>query len=581
MKGLRILRPLALIGALLAILSLAVVACSSEPAEPEITEAQMRNIVADAVSKSMPAPQQQVSAEDIKSMVDTAMMGMSSSQVSASEIQTMVQAAVESAAAGGASASEIETMVRSAVDAATADAVTGSDVQSAVTKAVMDSQSGMITSGDVEKAISSAVMESQAGMITGSDVEKAVSSAVMESQSGMITSGDVEKAISSAVMESQAGMITSSDVEKAVSSAVMEAQSGMVTGADVEKAMSSAVMQAAENSLTAEEIEQIVSKALEERAMMESMMEEVPKETIVFSDLNWKSAQVQNRIAQYIVENGYGYPTDTIFGGTLPNFQGLLSGDIHVTLEIWLPNQSLGWERAVEVGDVVSVGTSLVGDWQSYFVVPKYIADANPDLKTPQDLKMDKFQELFATADSRGKARLIGCEVTWSCEASGAQQIVAYGLTDYVEVITPGSGDVLFADLNGAYEKQAPWLGYMWGTGDPAFNLDLVRLEEPPYTKECWDTDKACSFADSLVLVAVHKSLLPRAPEVIGMLQNWEFTVPTYFEVLRWMNANEGSEPMDAAIWFLNNNKVWESWVTPEAAAAVNDALAMEMDMGG
>ena len=84
MKGLRILRPLALIGALLAILSLAVVACSSEPAEPELTGAQMRNIVADAVSKSMPAPQQQVSAEDIKSMVDTAMMGMSSSQVSAS-----------------------------------------------------------------------------------------------------------------------------------------------------------------------------------------------------------------------------------------------------------------------------------------------------------------------------------------------------------------------------------------------------------------------------------------------------------------------------------------------------------------
>ena len=68
--------------------------------------------------------------------------------------------------------------------------------------------------------------------------------------------------------------------------------------------------------------------------------EEAPKETIVFSDLNWTSAQVQNRIAQFIVEYGYGYPTDVIFGGTLPNFVGLQAGDIHVTLEIWLPNQS-------------------------------------------------------------------------------------------------------------------------------------------------------------------------------------------------------------------------------------------------
>ena len=39
------------------------------------------------------------------------------------------------------------------------------------------------------------------------------------------------------------------------------------------------------------------------------------EETIVFSDLNWTSPQVQNRIAQYIVEHGYGYPTDVIFGG--------------------------------------------------------------------------------------------------------------------------------------------------------------------------------------------------------------------------------------------------------------------------
>ena len=33
------------------------------------------------------------------------------------------------------------------------------------------------------------------------------------------------------------------------------------------------------------------------------------KDTIVFSDLNWSSAQIQNRIAQYIVEKGYDYTT--------------------------------------------------------------------------------------------------------------------------------------------------------------------------------------------------------------------------------------------------------------------------------
>ena len=54
------------------------------------------------------------------------------------------------------------------------------------------------------------------------------------------------------------------------------------------------------------------------------------KETIVFSDLDWSSAQIQNRIAQYIVENGYGYPTSVVYGSTLPLFQGLRAGDTQV-----------------------------------------------------------------------------------------------------------------------------------------------------------------------------------------------------------------------------------------------------------
>ena len=624
-----------LIGLLLAFAGMTL-ACASE-AEPALDEAQMRSIVQDAVAKSAPAPQPQVSAEEIKSMVEEAMpmapepvsaaeiksmvesampeppepvsaaeiksmvessmMDMASSQVSADEIQSMVEMAVSSAAMEGASAQELQALVQSAVSAITADAITSDDVQSAISMAVMESQEGMVTSAEiqsmVEMAVSSAAMQGASpeeiqsmvenavssatmGAVTVEDVQSAISMAVMESQEGMVTGKDVEEAVSMAVMESQEGMVTGKDVEEAVSMAVMEAQKGMVTSEDVEKAMSSAMMVAAENSLTAEQIEGIVSKALEERAMME----EAPKGTIVFSDLNWTSAQVQNRIAQFIVEHGYGYPTDVIFGGTLPNFVGLQAGDIHVTLEIWLPNQSIGWEKAIEIGDVVSVGTSLVGDWQSTFVIPKYIADAHPDLMTPQDLMKPEYQELFATADSRGKARLVACVPTWSCSLVNTEQIDTYGLADHLHVITPGDQSAMFAEVFGAFERQEPWLGYMWGTGDPALKLDLVRLEEVPYTEECWDSDKACAFAESLVLVAVHKSLLPRAPEVIGMLQNWEFSIDLYKSIFQWMDANEGSEASDAAIWFLKNNKIWEGWVTPEAAAAVNEELGGMM-MGG
>ena len=88
-----------------------------------------------------------------------------------------------------------------------------------------------------------------------------------------------------------------------------------------EKEVEVQVTQIVEREVTVvEEKEVEVTKIVE----VEVEAPEGPKETIVFSDLNWTSAQVQNRVAQYIVEHGYGYPTDrNVFGGTLPLFQGL------------------------------------------------------------------------------------------------------------------------------------------------------------------------------------------------------------------------------------------------------------------
>ena len=451
-------------------------------------------------------------------------------QVSAADIQKMVDSAMMGVAEGQVSADQIQSMVQQAVSGAAQEGASAEEIQKMVESAVMAATADSVTSADVQSAISMAVMEAQEGAVTAKDVE-------------------------AAMMAAQAGAVTSEEVQAAV-----------------QKAADSAAMQVAENSLTAEEIESIVSKAFEERAMME----QAPRETIMFSDLNWPSAQVQNRIIQYIAEKGYGYPTDVTLGSTLTNFPGFLRGDIHVTMEVWLPNQDAAWKKAVDVGDVVAMGTSLVGDWQSYFVVPQYIADAYPDLKTPQDLKKPEFQELFATADSRGKARLVGCLVDWSCSQVGDQQLETYGLADYIHLVTPGSTAALNADIRGAYEKQEPWLGYQWGTNAPAIELDLVRLQEEPWSQECWDADKGCAFADSVVIVAVHKSLLPRAPEIVSLLQAWEFSVPTFKEISNWLAEDDTREPADAAIWFLKNKDVWENWVTPEAAAAVNAALANE-----
>ena len=84
------------------------------------------------------------------------------------------------------------------------------------------------------------------------------------------------------------------------------------------------------------------------------------KREIVFGGLNWSSALVQNGVARYIVEHGYGYPTSQKEGTTLPLFQGLRNGDVDITMEIWLPNQDAAWNEAVKAGEVIPVGKSCL-----------------------------------------------------------------------------------------------------------------------------------------------------------------------------------------------------------------------------
>ena len=299
------------------------------------------------------------------------------------------------------------------------------------------------------------------------------------------------------------------------------------------------------------------------------------KQTIIFGDLNWASALLQNRIAQYLVEFGYGYPTDVKFGATLPLFEGLKNGDTHVTMEIWLPNQDEAWDKARVDGAVLSVGKSLGSDWQSAFVIPKYLQEQYPELDSVDDLKDQQFKDLFKTEETGDRARLVSCVIGWACEEVNAAQISGYGLDDHVHIVNPGDGAALNSDVYGAYERQEPWLGYQWGTNDPALKLDLVRLEEPAYSDECWFTTKACAYEDATILIAVNPDLPAAAPDVISMLRKWDFNIDIYKAVVQWQDQNPDADNDATALWWLNSNEaLWSGWVTAEAAESIKEALA-------
>ena len=295
------------------------------------------------------------------------------------------------------------------------------------------------------------------------------------------------------------------------------------------------------------------------------------KEPIVFSDLNWPSAEIQARVAAYIVEHGYGYPTELVPGDTVSLWQALVNNDTHVTMEIWPAQQE--WLLDVEEGTLVEVGLSLDTGWEAW-VIPQYLKDANPGLVSVADLP--DYMDLFITSDSQGKARFVTCIPGWACEQVNAAKVESYGLTDVLDVLNPGSSAALAADLEAAYEKGEPWLGYMWHPTPQSVNLDLYQLEEPPYSDECWATTKACAYPEARVLIMVNNSLPGRAPEVVTFLEKWSFKAADQVAAELWMEEN--NEDTDAgALWFLRNYRdTWASFVPAEVAEKVDKALEDE-----
>jgi glycine betaine/proline transport system substrate-binding protein len=302
---------------------------------------------------------------------------------------------------------------------------------------------------------------------------------------------------------------------------------------------------------------------------------EKEKPTVIFSDLNWDSSQVQVAIARKIVNLGYGYETDAVFGGTVPLFEALTRGDTNVTMEIWLPNQNEAYNAALAAGTIATVGKSLEDNWQSAFIIPNYVAEANPGLKTPQDLR--DHMDLFVTPDSKGKARLLNCPPGWTCETVNQAQIKAYGLEDVVEAVNPGSGAALEAAIRGAYEKKEPVLFYYWGPTTLSNDLlteygGFTMLEEPAYSQECWDADKGCAYSIAEVLIAMRKDLMEQAPELVSVFEKWDFSAGNQLAAEGYM-AESGAEFPEVADWFLKNTEQWKEWVTADASKKILAAL--------
>lgn len=139
--------------------------------------------------------------------------------------------------------------------------------------------------------------------------------------------------------------------------------------------------------------------------------EQARKPATRLHDAQGESQWLINAIAKYLIEEGYGYPVETVAGATQDMMEALPKGELDLNLEGWQPNILEWYEVEIDSGTIVNLGV-VFEDSSQAFVIPQWVADEH-DITAVFDMK-DRW-ELFTDPQDPSKGVFYNCIVGWEC----------------------------------------------------------------------------------------------------------------------------------------------------------------------
>lgn len=301
---------------------------------------------------------------------------------------------------------------------------------------------------------------------------------------------------------------------------------------------------------------------------------------IRIAEMTWLSAATLAHITHKILADGYGCNAVLVPGDTVPTATTMLTrGEPEIAPELWVSTAEAIWLKAQEKGNVYKASDIFAEGGQEGWWIPDYVAEANPTLKSVEDLK--DHAHLFAEPASPDQGRLYGCPPGWGCEIITNNLFQALNLGENFELFSPGSGENLKASIARKVIQKEPIVAYYWAPTDVIGKFNLVRLDMPEYDAEKFTclTDANCEnpqvtgWAVGEVAVAVTTELRDKAPAVAEFLGKLQVPNDTVNQVLAWGDDNKASPEEVAEHFFKTEPGVWTAWVPDEVAARVEAAL--------
>lgn len=320
--------------------------------------------------------------------------------------------------------------------------------------------------------------------------------------------------------------------------------------------------------------------------LSQSATAEQARQPIHFGDLTWESGSFITALLRLIVENGYGYPTDTLPGSTISLEAALARNDIQVIGEQWA-GRSPGWIKAEAAGKVFALGDTVKNANEGWWV-PAYVIEGDaakgipalaPELRSVSDLA--RYKDVFRDPETPDKGRFLNSPTGWTSETVNTQKLKAYGLTDSYVNFRTGSGAAQDAEISSAIRRGKPVLFYYWSPTPLMGRAKLIKLEEPPFDEEAWKTladasnpnPRGTRSLPAHLAIGVSAPLHQSHPELVAFFEKVDLPIDTLNTLLAHMS--EKRQPArDAALGFLRDNpEIWKAWLPADVAARVEASL--------
>ena len=285
------------------------------------------------------------------------------------------------------------------------------------------------------------------------------------------------------------------------------------------------------------------------------------KDPIKLTVNDWTGQYLTTHIMGEVLKS-MGYDVEYVQADYLAQFAGLESGDLHIAMEIWETTGKDALEASLATGKTVDLGETGMHAVEEWWY-PLYMKEQCPGL--PDWTALNDCARAFATPETAPKGRYLGGPVTWG--GYDDERVEALAL-DY-EVVHAGTDAALFAEIESAYQRQAPVLAWVYTPHWATVKFQGEWVEFPTYADECY-TDPAWGSNPDMaydcgkprgwikaVGWAAGEQKWPKAYEAVR-----RFTVDNDMMGKLIVQVDLEDRPLDDVVaeWLSNNGAVWKPW---------------------